>query len=158
MYPAFEIVITTFSFGIMSSMLKSPPAYSISDLLSSPYFSFISKSSVLIISILLDSLSKISFRSFIVFIKSSNSPLNLSCSSPVNCLKRISTIALDCISLNLNSEINLDFASSAFDDDLIKEITLSILSEAIIKPSKICALSSAFFNSNFVLLTTTSCL
>ena len=32
------------------------------------------------------------------------------------------------------------------------------LSDAIIKPSKICALSSAFFKSNFVLLTTTSCL
>ena len=32
---------TTFSSGIISSTLKSPPAYSISDLLSSPYFSFI---------------------------------------------------------------------------------------------------------------------
>ena len=119
----------------MSSILKSPPAYSISDLLSSPYFSFISRSSVFIISILLVSLSRISFKSLIVFIKSSNSPLSLSCSSPVNCLRRISTIALDCISLNLNSEINLAFASSAFDEDLINEITLSILSEAMIKPS-----------------------
>ena len=127
--------MTTFSLGIMSSILKSPPAYSISDLLSSPYFSFISRSSVFIISILLVSLSRISFKSFIVFINSSNSPLNLSCSSPVNCLRRISTIALDCISLNLNSEINLAFASSAFDEDLINEMTLSILSEAMIKPS-----------------------
>ena len=33
-----------------------------------------------------------------------------------------------------------------------------MLSDAIIKPSKICALSSAFFNSYWVRLTTTTCL
>ena len=152
------MVITTFSSGIISSILKSPPEYSILDLLSSPYLSLISISSSLIIVILLSSLSRILLRSLIVFINSSNSPLSLSCSRPVNCLKRISTIAFDWISESLNSFINLILASSAFDEDLIKAITLSILSEAIIKPSNICALSSAFFNSYFVLLTTTSCL
>ena len=62
------------------------------------------------------------------------------------------------MSLNLNRSFNLALASSGLFDALIKAITSSILSEAIINPSKICALSSAFRNSNFVLLTITSCL
>ena len=67
----------------------------------------------------------------------SNSALNLSCSKPVSCLSLISTIALDWISDSLKLVINLFLASSALDEDLISAITLSILSEAIIKPSKI---------------------
>ncbi len=142
----------------MSSSLKLPPAYWISDRLSSPYFCFTSSSSVLIISILRSLLFKMSFKSRIVFLSSSNSSLNLLCSRPVSCLRRISTIALDCISVSSYFEERFSLASSGVFDFLIILITSSILSEAIINPSKICALSSAFFSSNSVLLTTTSCL
>ena len=142
----------------MSSILNSPPENSITDLLSSPCFSFISKSSSLIMFILLSLSLKISLRSFINSNKPLNSSLNLFCSRPVNCLNLISTIAFDCVSDKLNSFIKFFLASSALEDFFIISITLSILSDAIIKPSKICALSSAFFKSNFVLLTTTSCL
>ena len=43
-------------------------------------------------------------------------------------------------------------------EELINKITSSILSLAIINPSRICALCSAFLSSKVVLLTTTSCL
>ena len=157
-YPAWEMVKTTFSSGIMSSMLNSPPENSITDLLSSPCFSFISRSSSFMIVILLSLSFKISFRSFISSTKLSYSSLNLSCSRPVSCLNLISTIAFDWISDNLNSVIKFFLASSALEDFLIISITLSILSDAIIRPSRIWALSSAFFRSNLVRLTTTSCL
>ena len=52
--------------------------------------------------------------------------------------------------------IRFSLASSAFLEALIILITSSILSDAIINPSRICARSSAFFNSYFVLLTITS--
>ena len=158
MYPAWDIVMTTFSSGIMSSIDKSPPEYSILDLLSSPNLFLTSTNSVVMIFILLSSSSRMSFRSVISSLISLYSVLNLSCSKPVNCLRRISTIALDWISDNLYLSIRFCLASSAFFDALISLITSSILSEAIIKPSSIWHLSSAFFNSNFVLLTTTSCL
>ena len=54
--------------------------------------------------------------------------------------------------------INFSLASSGLFELLIKAITSSMLSEAMIKPSRICARSSAFLSSYFVLLTTTSCL
>ena len=109
------------------------------------------------ISILLSSLLRMSFKSSITFNKSLYSALNLSCSKPVNCLNLISTIALDWRSDNLNLLINFSLASSGLFEPLIKAITSSILSEAIIKPSNICALSSAFLSSNLDLLITTSC-
>ena len=158
MYPAWDIVTTTLSSGIISSSLKLPPAYWISDRLSSPYFSFTSSSSALIISILRSLLLKISFKSKIVFLSSLNSSLNLLCSRPVSCLSLISTMALDCISVKLYFEERFTLASSGVFDFLIMLITSSILSEATIIPSKMCALSSAFFNSNSVLFTTISCL
>ena len=142
----------------MSSILSSPPANSILDLLSSPCFSFTSINSSLMINILRSLFSSMSFKSLINFNNSVCSFLSLSCSRPVNCLNLISTIALDWISVKLNSLIRLVLASSAFDEALIISITLSILSEAIINPSSIWARSSAFLKSNFVLLTTTSCL
>ena len=157
-YPACEIVMTTFSSGIISSIERSPPAYSITDLLSSPYLSLISFNSSEIIFILLFSFSRISFKSSMSFLISSYSDLSLSCSNPVNCLNLISTIAFAWTSESLNFLIKLFLASSAFFEAFIKAITSSILSEAIIKPSSIWHLSSAFFNSNLVLLTTTSCL
>ena len=144
--------------GIKSSIRISFAEYSIIDLLSSPYLSLITAISSLMICILTGSLSKISFKFVINFIISSYSPLNLSCSRPVNCLNRISTIALDWISDKLKRVIKFSLASSAFFDALMILITSSMLSDAIISPSKICALSSAFLNSYFVLLTTTSCL
>ena len=94
----------------------------------------------------------------IVLFNSSNSSLNFSCSRPVNCLNLISTIAFACISVSSNWSCKLFFADSVFSDDLISSITLSILSEATIRPFNMCALSSAFFNSYLDLLTTTSCL
>ena len=157
-YPAWDIVITTFSLGIISSTLKSPPAYSISDLLSSPYFSLISASSSLIKFILFVLLSKRSLYPLIVFCRSSYSSLNLFCSSPVSCLNLISIIALAWVSESLYFFSSFCLASSAFEDFLIRSITSSILSLAMISPSSIWALCSAFFSSKFVLLTTTSCL
>ena len=139
-------------------MERSPPEYSIIDLLSSPYFSLISISSSEIIFILRSSFDKILFKSFISFLISSNSPLSLSCSRPVNWRNLISTIALDWISERLYFFIKFSFALSAFAEALIISITSSILSDAIINPSKIWHLSSAFFNSKLVLRTTTSCL
>ena len=53
---------------------------------------------------------------------------------------------------------SLSLAWSGLSDVLMISITSSILSEAMINPSKICALSSAFRNSNVVLRTTTWCL
>ncbi len=47
-------------------------------------------------------------------------------------------------------------ASFGLLDDLMIAITSSILSEAMIKPSRICALSSAFFSSKRVRRITTS--
>ena len=140
----------------MSSILKSPPAYSITDLLSSPYFSFISINSFLIKSILIDLLSNSFLYPAIVFNNSSYSSLSLSCSRPVNCLNLISIIALAWISDNLYFFSSFCLASSAFEDFFIRSITASILSDAIISPSRICALCSAFLSSKVILLTTTS--
>ena len=86
------------------------------------------------------------------------SSLNLSCSNPVNCLNLISTIAFAWTSDKSYSFIKFFLASSALEDFFIISITLSILSDATINPSRIWALSSAFFKSYFVLRTTTSCL
>ena len=150
------MVITTFSLGIMSSILKFPPAYSILERRSSPYFSLIFSSSSLMILIRRSFLSRISFKSAMVLTSSSYSPRNLSCSKPVNWRKRISTMALAWISVNSNFSISLFLASSALEEDRMRAITSSILSDAMIKPSRMWARSSALRSSNWVLLTTTS--
>jgi hypothetical protein len=59
---------------------------------------------------------------------SSYSVLNLSCSRPVNWRKRISTMARDWMSDNLNLSINFSLASSVLFWSLIKAITSSMLS------------------------------
>ncbi len=68
----------------------------------------------------------------------------------------ISTIAKAWRSLNLNFFIKLSLASSLSLEALMVLITASILFRAIIKPSKICARSRAFSNSNSVRRRTTS--
>ncbi len=151
-------MIITLSSGIISSILRSPPAYSMVERLPSPYFSFTSSNSSLITCILRSLRAKMSLRSLMVSIISSYSALNLSCSSPVSCRNRISTIALACSSDSSNLSINFCRASSALLEERISAITSSILSDAMINPSRMCARSSAFFNSNSVRRTTTSCL
>ena len=88
------------------------------------------------IDILLSLLSRISFKSLINFNKSACSFLNLSCSRPVSCLSLISTIAFACNSESENSLVKFSLALSALDEDFIISITLSILSDAIISPSR----------------------
>ena len=156
MYPAWDMVITTCSFGIMSSIDKSPPAYSMVERRSSPYFSLTTANSSLIICIRRSFLSKISFKSSMVFIRSSYSVRNLSCSNPVSWRKRISTMALAWISLNSKRLMSFWRASSGLEEPRMIDITSSILSEAIISPSKMWARSSAFRSSYFVRRTTTS--
>ena len=123
---------------------------------SSPYLAFMSFNSSLIICMRRSSFARISFKSVIVAINSSNSARNLSCSRPVNWRKRISTIARVWISDKPKRSDNLSLALSGLADDLIISITSSMLSDAMIKPSKICARSSAFLKSKRVLLITTS--
>ena len=150
------MVTTTCESGIMSSIFMSAPAYSISERRASPYLSRMAISSSLMICILLGSCAKISFKSVINNIISSYSPLSLSCSSPVSWRKRISTMALAWISDNSKRAIRRSLASSGLFEPLMILITSSMLSLAMINPSKMCALASAFFSSNSVLRTMTS--
>ena len=140
----------------MSSIRKFPPAYSITDRRSSPYFCFTSSNSSLMMAILRSFFSRISFKSAIVVTRASYSDRSLSCSKPVSWRKRISTIALACNSLSLKVSISFCRASSALSEARISRITSSILSDAIMRPSSMWARSSAFFSSNWVLRTTTS--
>ena len=109
------------------------------------------------ISILSSTLARISFKWAINFSISSYSPLNFSCSSPVNWPKRMATIALACLSVKLKRSISAVCASTGVLEARINLMTSSIWSEAIINPSRICALSSAFRSSNWVRRITTSC-
>ena len=104
------------------------------------------------------SFSRISFKYAINFSISSYSARSLSCSRPVNWRSLISTMARDCISDREKRSIKRSIASAGLLDDLMIAMTSSILSEAIIRPSKIWARSSAFFKSYFVRRITTSCL
>ena len=89
---------------------------------------------------------------------SSYSAWSWSCIRPVNWRKRISTIARDCISVRLKRSIKPAIASFGVLAARIIRITSSILSEAMIKPSRICARSFALRRSNWVRRITTSCL
>ena len=158
MYPAWEIVMTTSESGIISSMLTSPPEYSISVLRSSPNLSLTSSSSSLMIDIRNALSFKMLFKYSIVFINSSYSALILSRSRPVSFWRRMSKIALAWISLSLNSVINPVFASSGVDEARMSLMTASRLSMAMSKPSRTWARFSACFSSYSVRRTTTSCL
>ena len=128
----------------------------ISVLLSSLYLLFISLSSSLITPRSFISSANILFKYSMYCIISLSSSSILSLSRPVNLLNLISKIAWACFSLNWNLSINVLFAISLVFEFLIIWITSSILSRAIFNPSNMCALASALFNSNTVLLVTTS--
>ena len=125
---------------------------------SSPYFSFISMSSSLTIFICKSLLARISLYLAIIFCSSAYSLLRSSTARFVNCPRRISTIALACSSSSEKRSFRLFLASSWFLELRIIFTTSSMLFTAMINPSRICALFCAFASSNFVLLTTTSCL
>ena len=146
------------SSAIISSILRSVAFSTISVLLSSPYFSLISRSSSLIICILFVLLSKMPFNSAIYLIISLYSARIFSVSRPVSFWSFMSKIACACFSDNLKPPTRPAFAVSGSLLFLIVSRTLSMLSRAIFKPSKIWALASAFLKSNSVLLTTISCL
>ena len=139
-------------------MLRLVKSSIISVRLSSPYFSLISKSSSFIIDILFDSLSKIPLSSAMCCIISLYSLIILSVSSPVNRCSLMSKIACDCISDNPKPSIKDCLAVIGSLLFLIVSTILSMFFKAILRPSKICALASAFFRSNSVLFTTTSSL
>ena len=92
-YPKCETEITTSSFAIISSITKSLEEYSISLLLSSPYFSFIAVSSSFTTCIKTFTSESISLQRLINSDNLLCSSSNFSRSKPVNCLKRISTMA-----------------------------------------------------------------
>ena len=150
------MVITTFSRGIRSSMEISNSSYPIRVLLSSPYFSEITRISFLITPNRSFLSARIALNSSIFFISSAYSASIFSLSKPVNARRRISTIAWAWTSDRPNLLINSCFAIWTFWEPRIILITSSILSSAISNPSKMWALSWALFRSYFVLLVTTS--
>ena len=156
MYPIFVMVITTFSLGIRSSMEISNSSNPMDVLLSSPYFSEMTRISFLITPRSSFLSARIAFNSPIFFISSSYSASSFSRSRPVSARRRISTIALACTSVRSNLAINSSFAVWTFLDPRIIRITSSMLSSAISNPCKIWARSSALFSSYCVLLVTTS--
>ena len=129
--------MTVLSLGIISSIEISNSSYPMAVLLSSPYLSMIIESSSLITirSFLLS--ARIAFNSSIRFINSLYSASIFSLSRPVRVLRRISTIACDCASESPNLSINFCFATLTLSEPLIIDITSSILSRAISRPSKI---------------------
>ena len=137
-------------------MLISPSACLISVLLASAYLSFIAIISSLITPKSNFSSDNIALKCSIFFINSLYSSSIFCLSNPVSLCNLISKIAWAWISVKPNLDVNPSLASPVVLDDLIKLITASILSNAILKPSNICALASALFNSNTVLLVTTS--
>ena len=148
-YPKCVRATTVCSSLIKSSTFISPSAATIFVFLSSPYFCLISSSSSLIISNTNCSLANISLKWAINFINSLYSSSIFSRCKPDNVFNLISRIACAWISERPNLFINLSFASSY--EDLIILITSSMLSNAIFKPSNMCALASALSSSNLVL-------
>ena len=110
---------------------------------SSPYFVLISASSFLTTFKILAGEAKSSFISFINVCTSFNSSSTFCLSRPASFWSFISRMALAWSSESLNSFIKPARASSTVFDARISLITLSILSSALTKPSKICSLSSA---------------
>ena len=116
--------------------------------------STISINSSLIISNTNFSLAKISLKCAINCINSLYSFSIFSLCKPDSVFNLMSKIDCAWISDNPNLFINLSFASSY--DDLIISITSSMLSNAIFKPSNMCALAKALSKSNCVLRKITS--
>ena len=156
MYPRLVLAIITSSSGIKSSMDKSYSSNPICVLLSSAYLSAMALISVLMTVRSFFLSLKIALYSAIFASSSFNSASSFSLSRPVSARRRISTIACACASESPNSLISPSLAICTFCEPLIIWMTRSILSSAIIKPSKMWARSSALFKSYCVLLVTTS--
>ena len=146
----------TSSTGIKSSSSISNVPWMISVRRLSPYFSFISNNSFLMISKIRSSFARISFKSAIRINKLFNSSSIFSLSKPARRCNCISLTALACLSDIPNSSINLCWMISVVLLVRINWMISSIWSKAFFKPSKICALASALFNSNCVLRRITS--
>ena len=150
------MVIKIFFSGIKSSSEISPKLFkSISVLRSSPYFSLITVNSSIINWINFALLDNISLNSEIALFNSSNSSFIFSIARPVKRPNLISVIAFACLSVKLKLAIIFSWASLSVFEFLIIFIISSILLTAIFKPSKMCALASAFSKSNWILLETT---
>ena len=148
--------MATSSSAIRSSISKSPSASTISVRRASPYFSWVSLSSLTTISINNVSLARIARRRSMVFINPANSSTIFCRSNPVNrwsCISRIawawSFVRENCTSRPLR-------ASVGFVESLINLITASKWSSAIFSPSRIWARASAFRRSCSVRRRTTS--
>ena len=124
----------------------------------SSYFSFIASNSSFTTRRISFSSAKIASSFLISSCSSFNSSSILSRSKHCSLLSCIAKIAAACISDSPNLAINLLSASSYASRMVL--ITSSILSSAIFKPSRMCALSRAFLSSNSVRLriTTRRCL
>ena len=146
-YPRLVIAITVLSSGIRSSMLISDSSYPMDVLLSSPYLSEIAIISLRMTIRSFFSSAKISFNSSILALSAANSCSIFSLSKPVSALRRISTIACACASERPKRSMSLALAAATFSELLIMLMTSSILSRAIIKPSKMCARASALLSS-----------
>ena len=155
-YPSWVIAMTVFSRLIRSSTVISSSSTPRDVFLSSPYLSRISLISSRITPRSSFSSARIAFNSPIRFISSLYSFSIFSLSRPVKALRRISTMAWAWTSVRPNVSISRVLASATFFDERIMLITSSIWSRAINKPCKICARSSALFNSKRVLRVTTS--
>ena len=123
---------------------------------SSPYFLLIAASSSEMISILRSRLSRIPLSSSMVTRKAASSSSSFSISSPVSRASRMSRIALACRSDSSKDSRNRSDAISASREPLIILITSSMLSTATLRPSRMCARSSAFLRSKVVRRTTTA--
>ena len=134
-YPNFVMVITVLVTGIRSSMEMSYSSNPIDVLLSSPYLSAIRRISSLITPRSFFSSARIAFNSAILANNSLYSFSIFSRSRPVSARRRISTIACACASLSPKRFINFSFASGVVLLPRIMEITSSIWSKAISKPS-----------------------
>ena len=153
-YPKCVNVIIEFSSSIKSSSSNSPSALTIFVNLSSPYFSIISSDSSLIKLNTNFSSAKIALKCSINFNKFWYSSSIFSLCNPDKVFNLISKIDCAWMSSSPNLFINCSFGSSY--DPLITFITSSMLSIAILKPSKMWALANALSNSNSVLLIITS--
>ena len=150
------MAIIVFSLGIRSSMDISNSSKPIAVLRSSPYLSKITRISSRITPSSFFSSARMAFNSSIFAINSLYSFSSFSRSRPVRARRRMSTIAWDWASLKPNRSINCCFAIWTFSEPRMMRITSSIWSNAISKPCKIWARSSALFKSYLVRRVTTS--
>ena len=124
---------------------------------SSPYFSFTSRSSSLMMPMRMPSSASTAFRWVISFMSSACSSRILSRSRPVRRCRRMSRMARACTSLSPKRSMRPSRATSGVSLPRIRAITSSRLSMAISRPSRMWARSSAFRRSYCVRRTTTSC-